>query len=162
MIEWPYSGRRLTVDEYVVALATRLGDRAVQVQRVAGDGELVAVEATVGDARCAGFYDLHVARVQAATEYWVGAERLSAGARAGLRVPLGCVVLGDRDHLGGVHGAQDGPAVLDHELELALGQLRPALLAAVADGLERLLLEVHAGNVTPTAGRRATSAGGRR
>ena len=73
VIEWPYSGRRLTVDEYVVALAIRLGDRAVHVQRVAGDGELVAVEATVGDARCAGFYDLHVARVQAATEYWVGA-----------------------------------------------------------------------------------------
>jgi hypothetical protein len=73
MIEWPYSGQRLTVDEYVVSLARRLGDLPVRVIRMAVTGELVALEATVGDARCAGFYDLHVARVEAATEYWVGA-----------------------------------------------------------------------------------------
>jgi hypothetical protein len=72
MIEWPYSGQRMTVDDYLVALASRLGDRPVHVRRVAGGGELVAIEATVGDARCAGFYDLHAARVESATEYWVG------------------------------------------------------------------------------------------
>jgi hypothetical protein len=73
VIEWPCSGQRLTVDDYVVALATRLGDRPVHVVRAAVTGDLVALEATVGDARCAGFYDLHVARVEAAVEYWVGA-----------------------------------------------------------------------------------------
>jgi hypothetical protein len=72
VVEWPYSGQRLSVDDYVVALATRLGDLPVRVLRVAVTGDLVALEATVGDGRCAGFYDLHVARVEAATEYWVG------------------------------------------------------------------------------------------
>jgi hypothetical protein len=73
VIEWPHSGQRLSVDDYVVELAARVGELPVQVLRTAVTGELVAVEATVGDVRCAGFYDLHVARVEAATEYWVGA-----------------------------------------------------------------------------------------
>ena len=72
MIEWPHSGQRLSVDDYVVALAARRGDLPVHVVRMAVTGELVALEATVGDSRCAGFYDLHVARVEAATEYWIG------------------------------------------------------------------------------------------
>jgi hypothetical protein len=71
-IQWPHSGERLSVEEYVAAQQARPADRAVAVRRVAGGGELVAVEATVGEARCAGFYDLHGARIESATEYWVG------------------------------------------------------------------------------------------
>jgi hypothetical protein len=70
-IEWPHAGQRLTVDEYIAAQVARLDDHPVRVRRIAGSGQLVAVEATVGDERCAGFYDLHVALVESATEYWI-------------------------------------------------------------------------------------------
>ena len=44
----------------------------VEVLRtLSGLGNIVAVEARAGDARCAGFYDLHEARIARATEYWV-------------------------------------------------------------------------------------------
>ena len=71
IIEWPHSGQRLTVDDYIAAQAARTVDRDAEVHRIAGEGELVAVEASVGDERCAGFYDLHAARVNSATEYWI-------------------------------------------------------------------------------------------
>jgi hypothetical protein len=42
------------------------------VRRVVTEGRYVAVEARVGSARCAGFYDLHEGLIASATEYWVG------------------------------------------------------------------------------------------
>jgi hypothetical protein len=77
LIEWPHTGERLTPADYVAAHRGRPSGRAVHVLRVVTDGELVAVEATVGEARCAGFYDLHQARINAATEYWIGDGRRS-------------------------------------------------------------------------------------
>ena len=45
---------------------------SVEVLRtLSGLGNIVAVEARAGDARCAGFYDLHEGRIARATEYWV-------------------------------------------------------------------------------------------
>lgn len=70
-IERPASGERLTVDDFVAAHRARPAAEPVRVLRVAADGTLVAVEAAVGAALCAGFYDLHEARIQSATEYWV-------------------------------------------------------------------------------------------
>jgi hypothetical protein len=72
-VEWPHSGERLDVEQYIAAHPARPADRAIRVLRSTGDGELVAVEARVGDARCAGFYDLHGGRIQSVTEYWIGA-----------------------------------------------------------------------------------------
>ena len=41
------------------------------VRTLSGLGNIVVVEARAGDARCAGFYDLHEGRIARATEYWV-------------------------------------------------------------------------------------------
>ena len=71
-IEWPHTGERLTIEDYIAAHRARPAERPVEVIRVTGDGEIFAVEARVGDARCAGFYDMHGGHIQAITEYWIG------------------------------------------------------------------------------------------
>ena len=71
-IEWPHSGERLSIEDYVAAHRARPADRPVEVLRVAGEGELVAVESRVGNARCAGFYEIHAGHIQVITEYWIG------------------------------------------------------------------------------------------
>jgi SnoaL-like protein len=67
------SGTRLGVDELIAdhrEHAAR-GDFEVRVLRTLSAGTTVVVEARVGDARCAGLYDLHDARIAGAVEYWV-------------------------------------------------------------------------------------------
>jgi hypothetical protein len=71
-VEWPHAARRMPVDEYVATQRERAGDRAINVRRVVTEGRHVVVEARVGDARCAGFYDLHDGLIAGAVEYWVG------------------------------------------------------------------------------------------
>jgi hypothetical protein len=71
-VEWPHAARRMPVDEYVATQRERAGDRAVTVRRVVTEGRHVVVEARVGDASCAGFYDLHDGLIAGAVEYWVG------------------------------------------------------------------------------------------
>jgi hypothetical protein len=71
-IEWPHTGETLDAEDYVAAHRARPADRPVEVLRATGDGELFAVEARVGDAVCAGFYDMHAGHIQAITEYWIG------------------------------------------------------------------------------------------
>jgi len=70
-VEWPHDGARLDVDEYVARMRARAGD-GIELRRVVTEGRFVAVEARVGSARCAGFYDLHDGLIASATEYWVG------------------------------------------------------------------------------------------
>jgi hypothetical protein len=71
-VEWPHAGRRMPVDEYVATQRERARDREVSVRRVVSEGRNVVVEARVGAARCAGFYDLHDGLIAGAVEYWVG------------------------------------------------------------------------------------------
>ena len=72
VVEWPHSGERLSTDELLFALRVKLADQAVTLRRVvAPGGGAIAVEATVGATRCAGFYDVHEGRIAHATEYWV-------------------------------------------------------------------------------------------
>ena len=70
-VEWPHAGRRMPVDEYVGVQRERAGP-AVDVRRVVSEGRCVVVEARVGEASCAGFYDLHDGLIAGAVEYWVG------------------------------------------------------------------------------------------
>jgi len=71
LVEWPHSGERMAVDDYVAA--RRAGRAApVRVRLVVSEGRYVAVEAEVGRGRCAGFYDLHDGLIAGAVEYWVG------------------------------------------------------------------------------------------
>jgi limonene-1,2-epoxide hydrolase len=73
VVERPSSGTRLGVDELIAdhrEHAAR-GDFEVRVLRTLSAGTTVVVEARVGDARCAGLYDLHDARIAGAVEYWV-------------------------------------------------------------------------------------------
>jgi hypothetical protein len=71
-VEWPHAARRMPVDEYVATQRERAGDRAVGVRRVVTEGRSVVVEARVGDAHCAGVYDLRDGLIAGAVEYWVG------------------------------------------------------------------------------------------
>jgi hypothetical protein len=71
-IDWPVAGARVDRDEYAASMRERLGGEAVEVRRSVSDGRFVAVEASVGETRCCGFYDLHDGRISNATEYWVG------------------------------------------------------------------------------------------
>ena len=71
-VEWPHAGRRMPVDEYVATARERAGGRDVSVRRVVSEGRNVVVEAHVGDAACAGFYDLHDGLIAGAVEYWIG------------------------------------------------------------------------------------------
>jgi len=70
-VEWPHAGRRMPIDEYVGVQRERAG-REIDVRRVVTEGRNVVVEARVGEARCAGFYDLHDGLISNAVEYWVG------------------------------------------------------------------------------------------
>jgi ketosteroid isomerase-like protein len=73
VVEWPHTGARMDAEEYVGWHRERaaLGATAV-VSRVVTEGRTVAVEARVGEAYCAGFYDLHDGLIVGAVEYWVG------------------------------------------------------------------------------------------
>jgi hypothetical protein len=70
-VEWPHSGERVDVDEYVAARRAR-ADEPVRVCRTVSEGRYVAVEAEVGRGRCAAFYDLHDGLIAGAVEYWLG------------------------------------------------------------------------------------------
>ena len=70
-VDWPHADRRMPVEEYVATQRERAG-REVDVRRVVTEGRNVVVEARVGAARCAGFYDLHDGLIAGAVEYWVG------------------------------------------------------------------------------------------
>ena len=70
-VQWPHADRRMPVEEYVAVQRERAGP-AIDVRRVVVEGRSVAVEAIVGDARCAGFYDLHDGLISGAVEYWLG------------------------------------------------------------------------------------------
>jgi hypothetical protein len=70
-VEWPHADRRVPAEEYVAVQRERAG-RAIDVRRVVTEGRSVVVEARVGDAWCAGFYDLHDGLIAGAVEYWVG------------------------------------------------------------------------------------------
>ena len=72
-VEWPHEDRRLGVADYVAEQRARPGGHGLEVRRVVSDGKIVAIEAAVGAARCAGFYDLHDGRIAYAVEFWVGA-----------------------------------------------------------------------------------------
>jgi hypothetical protein len=73
VVEWPHSGAGMGVVEYVATQRERLaGGNAVDVGRVVTEGRNVVVEARMGTARCAGFYDLHDGLIAGAVEYWVG------------------------------------------------------------------------------------------
>jgi hypothetical protein len=75
-VEWPHNGARMDVEEYVGRHRERAGAAGgaptVEVARVVTEGRNVAVEARIGEARCAGFYDLHDGLIVGAVEYWVG------------------------------------------------------------------------------------------
>jgi hypothetical protein len=71
-VEWPHAARRMPLDEYVATHRERAGDRDVSVRRVVSEGRNVVVEAHVGEAACAGFYDLHDGLIAGAVEYWIG------------------------------------------------------------------------------------------
>jgi SnoaL-like protein len=78
---WPHTGERLTAAEYVALNRAYPGRWAAEVQRIVGDGNRIAAEVRVTGGEetyvCAGFYDLHQARIAGAVEYWVqpGAEK---------------------------------------------------------------------------------------
>jgi SnoaL-like protein len=70
-VEWPHADRRMPVEEYIAVRRERAG-RTIHVRRVVTEGRSVVVEARVGEAWCAAFYDLHDGLIAGAVEYWVG------------------------------------------------------------------------------------------
>lgn len=69
------SGRRcarLGVDEFVTAHRVEAARREAEVEvlRSLTDGTACVIEARVGEARCAGIYDLHEGWIAGAVEYW--------------------------------------------------------------------------------------------
>jgi hypothetical protein len=72
VVELPHAGDCLPVDEYIARRRERAGHRAVAVRRVVTEGRNVVVEASLGNARCAGIYDLQDGLIAGAVEYWVG------------------------------------------------------------------------------------------
>ena len=70
-VECPHASLRMPVEEYVATQRERAGPE-VDVRRVVTEGRNVVVEARVGAARCAGFYDLHDGLIAGAVEYWLG------------------------------------------------------------------------------------------
>jgi SnoaL-like domain len=70
-VEWPHSGERVDLEEYVAAWRAR-ADEPVRVRHTVSEGRYVAIEAHVGRGWCAGFYDLHDGLIAGAVEYWVG------------------------------------------------------------------------------------------
>jgi hypothetical protein len=80
-IERPVDGTTLDVEELVAEhreLIARNGGE-VEVLQSVNDGKTHVIEARVGDARCAGIYDVHDGRIAGATEYWAEARRPAAG-----------------------------------------------------------------------------------
>jgi SnoaL-like protein len=73
VIERPATRTQCDVDEFVAAhrVDSAREQRDVEVLRSVADGRTCVIEARVGDARCAGIYDLHEGRIAGATEYWV-------------------------------------------------------------------------------------------
>jgi hypothetical protein len=86
-VVWPHTGERMSATEYVAVNRAYPGRWAVELLRVVGEGAHVAVEVRVTDGAeayaCAGFYDVHQARIAGAVEYWLapGAETPSADRR---------------------------------------------------------------------------------
>jgi hypothetical protein len=72
VVEWPHTGERLGLEDYIAARRERAADRSVEVGRVVTEGRCVVVEARVGAARGVGLYDLHDGLISGAVEYWVG------------------------------------------------------------------------------------------
>jgi hypothetical protein len=75
MIERFGAGPRslLALDEYLAELRERAarGHEEIQLLRALNAGGVtIVIEARVGDARCAGIYDLHDGRIAGAVEYW--------------------------------------------------------------------------------------------
>jgi hypothetical protein len=70
-VTWPPGGEVVGVAEYLSRVRERdVAD--VEVLQVVVEGRYVAVEARMGDARGAAFYDLHDGLIVSATEYWAG------------------------------------------------------------------------------------------
>jgi SnoaL-like protein len=74
VVEWPHAQARMGIEEYLARQRERAahGSRAFTVARVVTEGRNVVVEGLLGEARCAGFYDLHDGLIAGAVEYWVG------------------------------------------------------------------------------------------
>ena len=74
VVEWPHSGATMRVEEYLATQRERAahGGGAFMVRRVVTEGRNVVVEGVLGEALCAGFYDLHDGLIAGAVEYWVG------------------------------------------------------------------------------------------
>ena len=74
VVEWPHSRARLDIEEYLATQRERAaqGGAAFTVRRVVSEGRNVVVEGALGEALCAGFYDLHDGLIAGAVEYWVG------------------------------------------------------------------------------------------
>ena len=74
VVDWPHSGARMSVEEYLATQRERVAHRgaAFTVRRVVSEGRNVVVEGALGDARCAAFYDLHDGLIAGAVEYWIG------------------------------------------------------------------------------------------
>ena len=72
------SGAALDLDEYLAAHRERAAREGgdIHVLRVLNaDGTSIVVEARVGEARCAGIYDLRDGRIAGVVEYWVSPAR---------------------------------------------------------------------------------------
>jgi len=74
VVEWPHSGARMGVEEYLATQRERAAHRGrpFTVRRVVTESRSVVVEGALGAARCAGFYDLHDGLIAGAVEYWIG------------------------------------------------------------------------------------------
>ena len=74
VVEWPHSRARMDIEEYLATQRERAahGGGAFMVRRVVTEGRNVVVEGVLGEALCAGFYDLHDGLIAGAVEYWVG------------------------------------------------------------------------------------------
>ena len=74
VVEWPHSGATLRGEVLLDTQRERAahGGGAFVVRRVVTEGRDVVVEGVLGEALCAGFYDLHDGLIAGAVEYWVG------------------------------------------------------------------------------------------
>jgi hypothetical protein len=79
VVDWPHADTRMDAGAYVAAMQALLATGPATVRRTAGEGRILAVEATIGPARCGGFYDLHDGLIHEATEYWVRGTPPAAG-----------------------------------------------------------------------------------
>src|SRR5438034_10327335 len=72
IVERPATRVRLDVDEFLAAhrVEAAHGEAEVEVLRALTDGRACVIEARVGEARCAGIYDLHEGRTAGAVAHW--------------------------------------------------------------------------------------------